>query len=139
MFDFLIRGEVSDDAVRVRTLMQLALNKYGTAAQDELTAQIRSDFEITHCDADRYRVTFCYKELEEFLFSFDVSRSSDAERTLSASGRGKYAGIGIYANTKGDWFCTVERGVSFQPTRAAKVLAKTLAKKYGVSDMTEAC
>lgn len=118
--------------------MQLALNKYGSAVRDELAAQVRSDFESAYCDADGYRVTFCYKELEEFLFTFDVLRSSGTERTLSASGRGKYAGIEIYANTVGDWFCTVEGGISFRPTRAARVLARALAKKYGVPDMTKA-
>jgi len=138
MFDFLIRGEINDDAVRVMTLMQLAMTKYGTAARDELTAQIRSDFESTHCDADSYRVTFCYKELEEFLFSFDIADPSDRERTLSACGRGKYTGINIYAGSKNDWFCTVEGGIGFHPTRGAKVLAKALAKKYGIPDMTQA-
>lgn len=137
MFGFLISAEVNDDSVKVKTLMDMALQKYASLPEAQLKLSIANDFDKDYCDVDTYYVTFVYRELEDFLFSLETTKHDGIAPTLSVSGRGKYAGIMIQATTDGDWYSNVSGGVAYQPTGGARSMAKIMEKKFGVTDMTK--
>jgi hypothetical protein len=135
MFGFLIGAEVNDDAVKLKTLIDMARAKYAAMADGELRTAVATEFDKNHYRLESEAVTFVYPELEEFLITLDSKPQSTGPRSVSALGRGRYAGVMIQVMPDGDWFCVVKGGMAYEPTGGARKIARVLTKKYGVQDM----
>ncbi len=141
MFGFLIAGEVSDDAVRLKTFTDMVLNKYRNLPTNELGAAIQNDFDKDYCHIATDTVNFRFKEIEEFLFCFPFwfERHVDAEvaRALTVFGKGKYAGFVLHVAHGKNWHCSVNDGFTWRSTGGAKKLVQLMEKKFGIRDFTK--
>lgn len=135
VFGFLIKGEVNDDAVRLKQIVDQALNKYGHLDQLELEETLRRDFPSDHLFIGRDDATFVHPNIEYFPCHLMVEpKDADARWSLSVHGRGKYAGFLLHASTRG-WHCSVSDGIAYRATGGARKLARTMCKKFDVTDM----
>jgi len=138
LFGFLIGGEVNDDAVALKKLTDMAINKYAALEYDQLVEAISHDFDEEHRYIDSSDINFVYKELEEFQFSIRKSYSSEEFNDLSAFGLGKYAGVMLQVINGLDWHCSVSDGIAYSATGGAKKLVKVLESKYDIRDISDA-
>lgn len=136
LFGFLIRGEVNDDAVRLKALVDQVVAKYMSLTHEELMEVVPRDFpaELYHAVENDDVMNFTFPDVKEFLFMLHTSEGNN--NSLTAIGRGKYAGFTLYTSDS-PWFCSVEDGITYRATGGAKMLAKLMAKKFGISDMTK--
>ncbi len=137
MFGFLIGGEVNDDAVKLKTFTDMALNKYGNLPTDELGPAIKGDFDKDCYHIDMYTVNFRFKEIEEFLFSLESRAEEGKARTLTVFGNRKYAGFMLQVVDGENWHCSVSDGIGYRATGGAKKLAPIMKKKFGIRDFTK--
>ena len=137
MFGFLIGGMVNDDAVKLKTFIDMALNKFGALSTAELGAAIEKEFDKEHCHVDMHTVNFQFKELEDFLFAFDSFVEEGKPRALTAHGRGKFAGFMLQVVDGDKWLCSVSDGIAYRATGGAKKLVQVMQKKFGVQDFTK--
>lgn len=137
MFGFLIGAEVNDDAVKLKTLIDMAIAKYAGLDEAHLKAAVAKDFDKDHCHIDTHRVSFAYPDFEEFLFSLEATQHPGIAKSVTVMGRAKYAGFMVHGNAEGSWFCTAKGGIRYQPTGGARSMAKLMAKKYRIADMTK--
>lgn len=137
MFGFLITGEVNDDAVRLKTMTDLALSRYLPHTIDELRDLMAHDFTEKEYRIDFHdNVTWTFPDLPMFQFTFDTRRfSGEIERGLTVIGMGKYAGFTLHATSK-NWICSVSNGLTYRATGGARKLARLMVKKFDVSNTT---
>lgn len=136
MFGFLIGSEVNDDAIALKKLVDISINKYSTMKFKDITKSISQNFNdecysITFNSADFY-----FKELEEFSFSIMKSNNDASPHGLSVSGRGKYAGFMLQVSDESIWHCSALDRINFSVTGGSKKLVKILEKKYGIKDIS---
>ena len=137
MFGFLIGGLVNDDAVKLITFTEMSLNKYGTLSTGELLTSIQSDFKEDHFHISDNRTTFVFGEIPEFQFSFEKRFRDEKGCTLTAFGKGKYAGLMLQVIDGDQWQCSVSDGILYRATGGAKKMAKILRKKFDVQDISK--
>ncbi|QIG47939.1 hypothetical protein G5V57_09550 [Nordella sp. HKS 07] len=133
MFGFLIRSEVNDDAVRLKTLVDQAVSRYLSLSREELKTTIPQAFPESLHHIDHSGVNFIFPEFKEFLFM--LKTGYDAHMSLSVLGRGKYAGFILSVGDK-NWNCSVSDGIAYRATGGAKKLAQLMEKKFNVFDAT---
>jgi hypothetical protein len=136
MFGFLIGGEVNDDAVALKKLTDMVMNKYAALEHDQLIEAISRDFDEEHRYIDSNDINFFFKELEEFQFGFRKSYGNEAINDLSIFGRGKYAGVLLQVTDGKNWYCSVSDGIAYRATGGAKKLVKVLEKKFDIQDIS---
>ncbi len=66
---------MNDDAVALKKLTDMVMNKYSALEYDQLAGVISRDFDEEHRYIDSNDVNFVFKELEEFQFGFRKSYS----------------------------------------------------------------
>ena len=132
MFGFLISGAVNDDAVKLKTFTDLALNKYGALSAAEQGGAIGREFDKEHCYVDAREVNFRFKELDDFLFSFTEPNEVGRPRSLSATGKGRYMGFMLQVIDGDNWQSSVSDGIAYKATGGAKKLQQVMEKKFGV-------
>ena len=136
MFGFLISGEVNDDAVALKKLTDMAINKYADLHDKQLDEAISHNFDESHRSIEARNINFVFNELEDFLFSLDISPSESATHNLSIFGRGKYAGFLLQVGEGSNWQCSASDGAAYRATGGARKLVKVLIKKYGITDFS---
>lgn len=137
MFGFLIKGEVNDDAVKLKTFAEMAVKKYANVSFNEAKKIVESDFMESARYIDSNQCNFYYEELPEFQFSLDRGLD-EVPLTLSVFGKGKYAGFMLQAIKGGDtWQCSTHDGIAYRATGGAKKLAQTMEKKFGFRDFSK--
>ncbi len=127
---------MNDDAVALKKLTDMVMNKYSALEHDQLAEAISSDFGEEYRYIDSNDVTFVFKELEEFQFGLKKSFSSEAINDLSIFGRGKYAGVMLQVIDGHNWYCSVSDGIAYRATGGAKKLVKVLERKYDIRELT---
>lgn len=142
MFSGLIKGDVNDDAVRLKTLTDQAISKYLPLSRDELEAALKRDFLRELSFVDDFSANFTFENAPEFTFMImlTISRSDVFVSSLTVQGFGKYAGFSLSANASSTdhWFCSVLEGVSRRPpTGGAKKLVKVMGAKFDVPDLKD--
>lgn len=125
---------MNDDAVALKKLVDLTINKYGELEPTQLKEQIPNDFEDEYHHISSDYVGFVYKELKEFQFSFHQLNNEDSNNDLMVEGRGKYAGFNLYARGS-QWHSSARDGIAYRATGGAKKLVKVLEDKYDIQDM----
>jgi hypothetical protein len=136
MFGFLIKGEVNDDAVRLKTLTDQVFSSYMALDREKLNEAISRDFPGDLHHADNFSVNFIFPTFGDFLFMLNIGSGKNSfDRFLSVQGRGKYAGF-ILSASRDTWTCSVKDGFQFRATGGAKKLAQLMEKKFSVMDMT---
>lgn len=137
MFGFLIKGEVNDDAVRLKALADQAMAKYMPMTREQLKEAVHRDFPADLHHIDDFSVNFVFPDLGEFLFMLDTGRGKDDDdRFLSVQGRGKYAGFMLHAS-RDNWHCSVSDGIAYRATGGAKKLVQLMESKFGILDMSK--
>lgn len=143
MFGFLIGSEVNDDAVALKKLTDMALNKYASLTHDQLAEVISRDFDekhrffSVHFALTGIYANFVFPELIEFQFSVSDPGFGEKLNGLSVSGRGKYLGFMLYVSKNGsDWRCSVSNGIAYRATGGARKLVKVMSNKYGITDIS---
>lgn len=138
MFGFLISGEVNDDAVRLKTFVDMALNKYAYLEEySDLKSAVEANFDKRARHTDAQQVSFVYPELTEFQFCLDSSKFDKPMFPLNVIGRGKYSGFMLTVIEAEKWNCSVSDGISYKATGGAKKLASIMEKKFDVLDMSK--
>lgn len=137
MFGFLIGGVVNDDAVKLKTFTDMALNKYRALSTAELGAEIEKEFDEEHFHVGTHTVNFRFKELEYFLFMFESFMEEEKPRNLTVVGKGRYAGFMLQVVDGDKWFCSVSDGIAYRATGGAKKLVQVMEKKFGVQNFTK--
>lgn len=135
MFGFLISGEVNDDAVALKKLTDMVMNKYATLEHNKLVEKITRDFDEGHRYIDSNDINFIFKELEDFQFGFRRLYGNELINDLSVFGQGKYAGVLLQVTGGKNWHCSVSDGIAYRATGGAKKLVKVLEKKYNIKDI----
>ena len=113
MFGFLIGNEVNDDAVALKKLTDMALNKYAALRYDDLAESVSRDFDEKHHHIDPHNVCFTFRELEGFQFCIKKSYREGAFNDISVFGRGKYAGILLQVTGGTNWSSSVTDGMAY--------------------------
>ncbi len=135
MFGFLIKGEVNDDAVKLKTFAEMAVKKYAHLSFDEAKKAVESDFDEGKRYIDEYHCTWIYDELPDFQFILSKG-VGDEVFTLMANGRAKYAGFMLHVGDIGEqWYASVQDGISYRATGGAKKLIQLMGNKFGVENM----
>ncbi len=134
MFGFLIKSEVNDDAVRLKTIVDDLVARYGKLHTNERPAALNRDFP-GNVHADEYNVTIQIARLNYFSFTYALSATPMDPDTIMVTGLGKYAGFMMFASPRAA-HCEASDGILTRSTAGAKKLARTLDKKFGISDLT---
>lgn len=137
MFGFLIKGEVNDEAVRLKAIADLAARKYCFLKFEQACAAIAIDFAERQRFIQHKVCGFQYPELLDFQFHLDGALDP-SPIPLSIFGHGKYAGFLLQSSDGGArWHASVEDGISYRATGGAKMLLKILEKRFGVRDLAK--
>ncbi len=139
MFGWLIKGEVNDDAVRLKALADRVISKYLPLSRDDLEAAVKRDFPGEQSFFDRSDGTLVFQEAPEFTFGININflGTDDPVSGLTVSGIDKYAGFSLNVSAEGLWFCSAEDGVFARVTAGSKKLVKAMKAKFGVPDQKE--
>lgn len=88
MFGGLIKGDVNDDAVRLKTLTDLAISKYLPLSRDELEVALKRDFPREMSSVDDFSANFTFQNAPEFTFRIDLTlhRADDVVSGLTVHG-----------------------------------------------------
>lgn len=134
MFGWLIKNEVNDDAVRLKTLADMAASKYCRLSFKDACVAVKGDFNDQQRYVDHNSCTFVFEDFPDFQFSLDHF-PVDGALSLSAHGRGKYAGCMLQTTDGGaNWHGSVSDGIAYRATGGAKKMMELLEKKFGVRD-----
>jgi hypothetical protein len=136
MFGFLHRGMVNDDAVLLHNLVDRAIRDYASLSPAEVRNAVDRDFEDPFKLIDQRRVYFTYTELAEMDIGFHRLGDDDDVHELNVIGKGKYTGFQLQAFGNGNSQCWAINGRTFRATGPAKSLAKTMARKYGIDNVS---
>lgn len=131
-FSTLIKDEVNDVAVKLKTLTDLAAAKYLPMSDEELKAALPRDFPVDHYQIGSDTAMFVFPDMSDFSFMLSTFTGS---KQLMINGRGKYTGITLFVHEGGVWHCSVEDGVVYSATGGAKKLAQVVQQKFGIKDM----
>ena len=134
MFGFLYKGQVNDDAVVLNNLVNKAVQDYASLPPKEIREAVNRDFVDPHKLVTDHQVFFTYSELPEFDIGFSSPRENNEVQELNVIGKGRYSGFQLQAFGDGNRQCWAIGGTTIQVTGPAKLLAKTMQKKYGVYD-----
>jgi hypothetical protein len=137
MFGFLIAGEVNDDAVALKQLTDMAVNKYANLSKKELIAAVSHDFDEYHRHIDFNAVSFTFRELSEFRFSLDLLSADRPPYALTVSGNAKYLGFMLSSPPKSKWACSWSHGIGYRATAGAKKLVKVMDRKFDILDTSK--
>ncbi len=130
-FSALIKNEVNDDAVKLKTLTDLAVAKYLPMSDEELKAVLPLDFPGDHYAIDFDTATFVFPDMSDF--SFNLSETMGA-KSLVVLGTGRYAGFSLFVSD-GARYCGARGTNATSATGGAKKLALLMEKKFGIQDM----
>jgi len=137
MFSFLIRSEVNDVAVQLKTLADVAAAKYCNVSFETACAAVAADFDERNRHIDMHACTFVYSDLPAFQFYFP-KQSTCVVVTLSAIGHGRYAGFMLASHDAGKgWYASVQDGIAYRATGGAKALVKMMEKKFRVRNTNQ--
>ena len=138
MFGFLINSVVNDDAVRLKTFVDLALYKYAKIqTYKNLQEKIEADFDENARYTDNHQVSFVFPAFVDFQFCFDSIKLDKSIFPLNVIGRGKYAGFMLTVVDEKRWNSSVSDGIVYRATGGAKKLASVLEKKFSIGDMSK--
>lgn len=137
MFGFLIKGEVNDDAVKLKTFAGMAVKNYMHFSFNEAKKAIESDFEDSKRSIGEHHCTWIYAELPDFQFILSKG-VGDEVFTLMANGRAKYAGFTLYVGDGGkQWSASVQDEICYRATGGAKKLIQLMENKFGIENMSK--
>lgn len=131
MFSFLIKGEVNDDAVRLKAFVDKALSKYASLSRAELEEVVVQDFPDEQHYLESHSVNVYPTELKDFGFMLDATGALGFH--LTAMGHGKYAGFMLHAS-RDTMHCSWSDGLSYSATGGAKKLVEMMEKKFDISN-----
>lgn len=134
MFGFLIKNEVNDDAVRLKTVVDDLVARYGDLPTADRPAALQRDL-VDKVHVDEHNVTFQVSRLDYFTFTYALSATPMDPDTIMVTGLGKYAGFMMFASPRSA-HCEASDGILKRSTAGATKLARTLDKKFGISDLT---
>lgn len=135
MFGWLIRGEVNDDAVRLKTVAEMVAPKYCTHRFPEACAAVTADFPETHRHIDPFYCNFSFSQLEAFNFSIDRG-TGESPLALNVLGRGKYHGFMLQTMDGGsEWWASLTSSDYFPATGGARTMKDTFVRKLNARDM----
>jgi hypothetical protein len=135
LFGFLIKGEVAEDAVLLKTLVDQSMERYVHMEPEKLAERIATEFPDSHSIDDR-SFNYVHSQAPQFLFMINRIVVSGDTHNLMVLGQRKYAGFALHADAKSR-FCSVSDGIATRATAGAKSLARHVAKKYGYTDMSD--
>lgn len=134
-FSALIKSEVNDDAVKLKTLTDLVVAKYLPMSGEQLKAALQRDFPPNNYDIGiSNNATFVFLDFQEFTFMLDVPETT--ANNLSVVGSGRYAGFMLCVSPDRHWHCSARDGLAYTATGGAKKLAQLMKEKFGVRDLT---
>ena len=136
MFGFLYKGIVNDDAVTLRNLVNKSIKKYSGLSPSDIRRAVAVDFVEPYKLIDEHQVFFTYEELPEFDIGYTRLKDDAEFQELSVIGKGKYTGFQLHAQSESDMNCWAISGAAYRVSGAAKSLAKTMERKYGVDDFS---
>lgn len=137
MFGVFSGGEINDDAVALKKLIDLSLSRYASLDESRRRGVIKEDFGDDHFSDDGQNITFVYPELEDFVFCFIKLHSNDDCNELSVFGRAKYEGFHLVSSKSSSWSCSADDGIVNPATGKAKKLAKLFSKKYSITNHSD--
>src|SRR5262245_59560882 len=132
-FSALVKNEVNDDAVKLKTLTNLAAAKYLPMSDEELKAALPLDF--PHYGFEFDNATFVFADMPDFIFTLSkiltLSKATGSQN-LTVVGRGKYAGFKLFVSgDRRSWKCSASDGTITAATGEAKKLAQLMEEKFG--------
>lgn len=129
---YVIKQEVTKDAVQLMKLTDVALTKYLSMSADTLMDELTRDFPSDCYGFDLDAVTFVYPNMSDFYFTVSENTGS---KSLCVTGRRRYAGFTLFVPDHGQWHCYAQEGL-LQAATSAKALAQFMEKKFGIRDMS---
>ena len=134
-----VKNEVTDDAVKLKTLTNLAAAKYLPMSDEELKAALPLDFPSDHYGFEFGNATFVFADMPDFIFTlskiFTLSTATGSQN-LTVVGRGKYAGFKLFVSgARRSWKCSARDGTITAATGEAKKLAQLMEEKFGIKGM----
>ena len=133
MFSFLIRHEVNDDAVKLKTFCDSVIKRYLGLDGTELLRAIERDFPAERRYIDSRECSFVFEEIPEFIFHVDGNFAAGPH--LLIQGRGKYQGFMLqFMMNNETWICSARHGIVTAATGGARKLVKVMCRKYDIDD-----
>jgi len=137
MFGWLFKNEVNDDAVRLKTLADIAASKYCRLSLEDACVAIKGDFSVQLRHTDRSSCLFVFKDLPDFFFNLHLNHLQPGTLDLGAHGEGKYAGFLLQTHDGGARWSCLASGFKRKETDGAKKMAELLEKKFGIINFSE--
>lgn len=131
--DPIVNSDVNGDAVKLMTLIDVALTQYLPMSEDELMAALPAHFPPDHYSFDLDALTFVFPKLPNFYFT--VSENTGL-KSLCITGRRQYAGFTLFIPARGHWHCSAGGSSSDTGKTAARALAQLLERKFGIRDIS---
>lgn len=133
-FNFLIRQLVDDAAERLKEFVDNSLSLYGSLSWAELLAAIDTNCPRSQQDLTGGRtLNFTGTSVPEFTFRFlEVVKG---RRELSVQGQRIFPCFHLTADDA-RWTCSSVDGMWTRASNASKLLSRTMARKYGATDLT---
>lgn len=128
-------GKINDDAVKLKTLIDVALNKYGNLPIKQLAEAAKNEFDYSTTLSSK-DIIFRFKELDSFMFYFSESTDDNKKSSLVVTGTRKYQNFSLSACKEFWSCCTMDRGYH-RTTSKAKKLMKVMVEKFDVRDDSE--
>lgn len=130
--DASVKSDVTDDAVKLMTLIDVALTRYLPMSEDELMAALPADFPTDHYSFDLDALTFVFPRLPHFYFTMSENMGL---KSLCVTGRRHYAGFTLFVPTRGRWHCSAG-GAASDTGRSGTALAQLIERKFGIRDIS---
>jgi hypothetical protein len=128
-----VETEVDEDALKLMTLIDVALTRYLPMSEDELMAALPADFTPDHYSFDLDALTFVFPTLPNFYFTLSENMGSIS---LCVTGRRYYTGFTLFVPAHGRWHCS-SGGAASDPGRSGtSALAQLIERKFGIRDIS---
>lgn len=128
-----VESDVNDDAMKLMTLIDVALTRYLPMSEDELMEALPADFPPDHFSFDLDALTFVFPKLPNFYFTLSENMGL---KSLCVTGRRHYTGFTLFVPARGHWHCSAERQPSGTGRSGAAALAQLIESKFGIRDIS---